>query len=81
MLTRHAPLHVPGRAEVGWLVGESGGRFRPEEFDSSQVKTAARGVRSGYVRGRDPIGDRARLGRLDANSEKKSPRADPPDTP
>ena len=38
MLTRHSPLHAPGRAEVGgWLVGESDGLSHPDGF-----RTAAR---------------------------------------
>src|SRR5262245_4831340 len=74
MLTRHAPLHVLGRAEVGWLVGESGG------LPPMPTKTGwPPGVSARYVTsdGRNRSG-------IDPSSvrgtpTKKSPRADPPD--
>ena len=81
MLTRHSPLHVPGRAEVGgWLVGESDGLPHPDGW----LRTAARSVRS-----RQPgivitlRGARSRIDRTSARpmATKKSPRADPRDTP
>jgi hypothetical protein len=63
MLTRHAPLHALGNAEVGWLVGESDGQSHlagywmtaqavcSNYFSSSQVKSG----RSGQLRSAEPI--------------------------